>query len=105
MGGPVGLILSGQELDYLGFKWVFVTSILLGAACVMYSLIWLRNDTHTYSDAYKNLLDKEAYKNGNESPNEFIPFEDKFISPLIRYIKVIIIRAISPLHTTMKYFL
>ena len=55
VGYPLGLILSGQELDYLGFKWVFATSLSLGTACVLYSLIWLRNDTHTRRNPYQNL--------------------------------------------------
>ena len=61
VGFPLGLILSGQELDYLGFKWVFVTSMSLGTASLLYSLIWLRNDTHTRSETYQTLLEKEDY--------------------------------------------
>ena len=79
MGYPLGLILSGQELDYLGFKWVFATSLSLGTACVLYSLLWLRNDTHTRSDPYQNLLDKEGYGKWQESTHQ---------NGIIRYIKV-----------------
>ena len=84
VGGPLGVILGGLELDYLGFKGVFVASMSLGAACVMYSLCLLRNDTHTRSDAHRNLLDKESYEN----PNALVTFESKLTTLFLRYIKV-----------------
>ena len=79
VGYPLGLILSGQELDYLGFKWVFATSLSLGTACVLYSLILLRNDTHTRSDPYKNLLDEQDNGKWHEPDHQ---------NALIRYLKV-----------------
>ena len=78
IGGPLGLTLGGMELDYLGFRWVFVISTSLGAACVMYSLSFLRNDTHTRSDAYQNLLDHES----DEIPDDSIS-----ITYFLRYMK------------------
>ena len=79
VGVPLGLILSGQELDYLGFRWVFATSALLGMACVLYSLTWLRNDTHTHSETYQNLLAKEDNGKWHESNPQNVT---------IRYLKV-----------------
>ena len=79
VGYPLGLILSGQELDYLGFKWVFATSTSLGMACLLYSLTWLRNDTHTRNETYYNLLDEKYYEERHESTHQ---------NAMIRYLKV-----------------
>ena len=79
VGYPLGLIISGQELDYLGFKWVFATSMSLGTACVLYSLIWLRNDTHTRSETYENLYDRLDNGKWHESTQQ---------NAMIRYLKV-----------------
>ena len=78
VGYPLGLILSGQELDYLGSKWVFATSLSLGTACVLYSLIWLRNDTHTRRNPYQNLDHDNAKRH-----------EPGLQNALFRYLKVL----------------
>ena len=51
----------------------------LGTGCVLYSLTWLRNDTHTRSETYYNLLDKEVYGNWHESTHQNV---------MVRYLKV-----------------
>ena len=41
VGYPIGLLASGQELLHLGYTWVFVTSMSLGALCVVYREVQL----------------------------------------------------------------
>ena len=82
VGSPIGLLASGQELLHLGYTWVFVTSMSLGALCVMYSLIWLRNDTHIQEEDRKGIL------NTQESENELAETVENECSKLLRYVTV-----------------
>ena len=82
VGYPIGLLASGQELLHLGYTWVFVTSMSLGALCVMYSLIWLRNDTHKQEEDRKGIL------NTQESENELADPVENECNKLLRYVTV-----------------
>ena len=44
---------------HFGYTWVFVTSMSLGALCVVYSMVWLRNDTHKQEGDRKRMLDND----------------------------------------------
>ena len=79
VGYPIGLLASGQELVHFGFTWVFVTSMSLGALCVMYSLIWLRNDTHKQEEDGKSILADD---------NEVAETVENECSKLLRYVTV-----------------
>ena len=84
VGYPIGLLASGQELVHFGYTWVFVTSMSLGALCVMYSLVWLRNDTHKQGEDGKSILadtdDDNTQKEAETVENE--------CSKLLRYVTV-----------------
>ena len=131
VGYPIGLLASGQELLHLGYTWVFVTSMSLGALCVvyrevqldftpemeifymlfdrchtksrkeyisksilnisisgvkfswtiLYSLIWLRNDTHKLDAEGKPILTEET-------ENELAETVENECSKLLRYVTV-----------------
>ena len=84
VGYPIGLIATGQELMHYGYTWVFVTSMSLGALCVMYSLVWLRNDTHKQGEDTKHILNDDA----NKDENVIAETVESECSKLLRYVTV-----------------
>ena len=85
VGYPAGLLASGQLLMHFGYTWVFVTSMSLGALCVVYGLVWLRNDTHKQEGDRKRILNDDILDAKDEVVAETVETE---CSKLLRYVTV-----------------